>query len=147
MRSDNPLILFSMAVISVFCIRLLMSPCSRGRARGNMVTLAQLQPRPTVQIVVALLLWLASIDVAVELVAHFAIEVLRPFYNMSTVAAVVASALTGLLWVLSTRSVSFFQPDRDRNLAADAERLEISTEEVVMRTLDSGLPQLKVEVD
>ena len=45
------------------------------------------------QIFVALLLWLASIAFAVELVAHFAIKALLPLYKMSTLAAISASAL------------------------------------------------------
>ena len=150
MDTHNPLFLFTMTVIAFFCLRLLLSPHSRGRARSNLVTLAQRRPRPSIQIVVAGLLFLASFAFAIDIVAHFAIEApeaLRPLLRMSTIAAILLLTLAGLLWVFGTRSVSFFPPDSDRRLAAEAEQLEISTEEVVMRLLDRGLPPLKVKGD
>lgn len=150
MNSSSPLLLFALGVIAFFCLRLLASPHSRGRARGNLVTLARQRPRPTVRVGVVLLLWLASVAFAVDLVAHFAVEApeaLRPLYRMSTLAGIATLALAGLLWTFGSRSVSFFPLDSDRRLAAEAERLGIPTEEVVMRTLDRGLPQLKVEGD
>ena len=150
MNTTSPLLLFAAAVITLFCLRLLISPQARGHARNNIVTLAQRRPRPTVQAAVVILLWLSSIAFAVDFVAHFAIEALealRPLYRMSTLAAFAALTLAGLLWNFGARSVSFFPPNSDRRLAAEAERLGIPTEEVVMRTLDRGLPQLKVEGD
>lgn len=150
MNSSSPLLLFAAAVIALFCLRLMFSPKARGNARHNIVTLAQRRPRPAVQAAVFLLLWLASIAFAVDFVAHIAIETpeaLAPLYRTSTIAAIVSFTLALLLWNFGTRTVSFFPPDSDRRLAAEAERLGIPTEEVVMRTLDHGLPQLKVERD
>ena len=150
MNTTSPLLLFAAAVIALFCLRLMLSPKTRGRARHNIVTLAQRRPRPAVQAAVFILLWLASIAFAVDFVAHIAIEApeaLAPLYRTSTVAAIVGFTLALLLWNFGTRTVSFFPPDSDRRLAAEAERLGIPTEEVVMRTLDRGLPRLKVEGD
>ena len=150
MNASSPLLLFAAAVITLFCLRLMISPQARGRARNNIVTLAQRRPRPVVQVAVFILLWLSSLALAVDFVAHFAIEApgaLRPLYRMSSIAAIVSLTLAGLVWTFGTRSVSFFPPDSDRRLAAEAERLGIPTEEVVMRTLDRGLPHLKVEED
>ena len=150
MNTTSPLLLFAATVIALFCLRLMLSPKTRGHARHNIVTLAQRRPRPAVQVAVFMLLWLASLAFAVDLVAHFDIEApeaLRPLYRMSTIAAIVLLTIAALLWNFGTRTVSFFPPDSDRRLAAEAERLGIPTEEVVMRTLDRGLPQLKVEGD
>ena len=150
MNSSLPLLLFAAAVISLFCLRLMVSHQARGRARSNIVTLARRQPRPTVQVAVAILVWLSSIAFVVDLVAHIAIEApkaLVPFYRTSRLAAIFAFTLALLLWNFGTRTVSFFPPDSDRRLPAEAERLGIPTEEVIMRTLDRGLPQLKVEGD
>ena len=148
MNSASPLLIFAAVVLTLFCLQLMLSPKARGRARNNFVTLAQRRPRPAVQVAVFILVWLSSIAFAVDLVAHFAIETpeaLRPLYRMSSIAAIATLTLAGLVWTFGTRSVSFFPPDSDRRLAAEAERLGIPTEEVVMRTLDRGLPQLRVE--
>ena len=126
----------------------MISPQARGRARSNLITLAQSRHRPAVQAAVFILVWLSSVAFAVDFVAHIAIEApeaLVPLYRTSTVAAIVNFTLALLLWNFGTRTVSFFPPDSDRRLAAEAERLGIPTEEVVMRTLDRGLPQLRVE--
>ena len=150
MNTPSPLLVFVAAVIMLFFVRLMFSPRARGSARHNIVTLAQRRPHPTVQVAVMMLLWLASLAFAVDLVAHFAVEApeaLRPLYRMSTIAAIVSFTLAALLWNFGTRTVSFFPPDSDRRLAAEAERLGIPTEEVVMRTLDRGLPQLIVKSD
>jgi len=146
MNLTNPMLLFALAVITVFCLRLLISPDSRGRARGNLVTLARQRPRPAVQAVVAVLLWFASIAFAIDVVAHFAVEApeaLTPLYKISSIAGISTAAIAGLIWTFGDRAVSFFPPDGDRRLAEEAQRLGISTEEVMMRTLDAALPQLE----
>ena len=150
MSSSNPVLLISLAVVTVFCLRLLLSPDSRGRARTNLVTLAQRRPRPALQAIVAVLLWLSSIAFAVDVVARFAVEAplaLSPLYKISSIAAVIMAAIAGLVWTFGGSAVSFFPPDGDRRLAAEAQRRGISTKEVVMRTLDASLPQLKPEGD
>ena len=150
MNTSSPLLVFTAAVIVLFLVRLMFSPRARGSARYNIVKLAQRRPRPAVQVAVFMLLWLASLAFAVDLVAHFAIEApeaLRPLYRMGTIAAIVLLTLAALLWNFGSRTVSFFPPDSDLRLAAESERLGIPTEEVVMHTLDRGLPQLKVEGD
>lgn len=148
MNTSTPLMLFAAVVIVLFLVRLMLSPSSRNTARYNIVQLSQRRPRPSVQVAVFMLLWLSSIAFAVDLVAHFAIEApeaLQPLYRMSTLASIVSLTLAALLWNFGTRTVSFFPPDSDRRLAAEAQRLGIPTEEVVMRTLARGLPQLRIE--
>ena len=148
MDLTNPMLLFALALITIFCLRLLMSPDSRGRARGNLVTLAR--QRPAVQAVVAVLFWIASVVFAVDVVVHFAIqapEALSLIYKLGSIVSVATATIAGLIWVGGAKSVSFFPPDGDRRLSAEAQLLGISTEEVVMRILDAGLPQLKPEGD
>lgn len=148
MNTSAPLVVFTAAVIVLFLVRLMFSPRARGIARYNIVKLSQRRPRPAIQVAVFMLLWLSSLAFAVDLVAHFAIEApeaLRPLYRMSTIAAIVTLTVAALLWNFGSRTVGFFPPDSDRRLAAEAERLGIPTEEVVMRTLDRGLPQLRIE--
>ena len=150
MDPTNPLLLFALAVFTLFCIRLLMSKDSRGRARYNLVTLARRRPRPSVQALVAVLLWLASIAFAVDLVAHIAIqapEALTVVYKFSTLGAIITTTAAALIWTFSARSAAFLPPDGDLRLAAEAKRLGVSTEEAVMRTLDAGLPKLNPKGD
>lgn len=148
MNTSAPLVVFTAAVIVLFLVRLMFSPSARGIARYNIVKLSQRRPRPAIQVAVFMLLWLSSVAFAVDLVAHFAIEApeaLLPLYRMSTIAAIVTLTVAALLWNFGSRTVGFFPPDSDRRLAAEAERLGIPTKEVVMRTLDRGLPQLRIE--
>ena len=146
----DPRLFIPLRLLAIFCLQLLRSRDSRGRARNNLVDIARQRPRHAVQAVVAVLLWIASMAIAVDVAAHFAVqtpEALSLLYKLGSIVAIFAATTAGLVWTFGAKSASFFPPDGDRRLAEAAKRLGVSTEEAAMRAIDAGLPQLNPKGD
>ena len=139
--------LVPLTLLAIFCLRLLLSPDSRPRARANLVRLGRVRPRPSVQAAAAALVLIAVAAFSVELTARFgalAPEALGLMRTMGSSVAIIALMVAGSLWIFGAE-LAALPPRGDLRLSEAARHLGLSTEETIMRAIDAGLPRLEVD--
>lgn len=136
-------LLVPLTLLAIFCLRLLLSPDSRGRACENLVRLGRGRPRTSVQAVAATLVLIAVAVSSMVQTLRFSSEALSLLGTYGSSVAVIAASAAGGLWIFGTQLAALPSPRADLRLSAAARRLGLSTEETIIRAIDAGLPRLE----
>ena len=141
--------LVPLALLAIFCLWLLLSPASLARARENLVRLGRGRPRTSVQAAAGALVLIAVAASSMQLTARFvarAPEALSLLPPLGSSVAVIAATAAGFLWIWGAEGAAL-SPRADLRLSEAARRLELSTEETLMRAIDAGLRRLEAGGD
>ena len=148
--TTDPDILLALGLLVLVGLRLCAFQSSRAIARAGLARLAgRGGGRAAAAPVSVVLLWVASMALAVQLTAHCGAgdpEALLPLRELAASVGALAAIAAGGLWILGPpRPPAPWAVLGDRRLSEAAKRLGVSTEEVALQAIDAGLQQFNTE--